>query len=240
MDLKIVGELKKVLEPKTSVHAMWIAGSIAEGYNDALSDVDIWLDIDDGEDQSVFDSTEKFLQTKGELDVNFGEGPTPPFSHQIYHLANMDPLHFIEVTLHSHSHKFGLFDSLRKVKILFDKDSSTKFEPFDKLSYDKMLKDRKKFLLEKIELGELSVKKELLRKQFLDAMHNYQFWLVEPIIELARIKYAPLKVTYGLKHGSRDLPEDTVKEIESLYIIKSLDNLSNKVQEVKAMIKKYN
>lgn len=239
MDYKIVDELKDILEPNKSIHAMWIAGSVAEGYADDLSDIDIWLDIDDDTDESVFDSIEKFLKTKGELDVNFGESATPPFSHQVYHLAYMGPLHFIEVTLHSHSHQFGLFDSLRKIKVLFDKDETTKFKPFDKPSYDKILQERKEFLLEKIELGELSVKKELIRKQFPDAMHNYQFWLVEPVIELARIKYAPLKVSYGLKHGSRDLPKDTVAEIESLYIIKSLDDLRNKIQEVKAMVRKY-
>jgi predicted nucleotidyltransferase len=239
MDLQIVDELKKLFEHEPTIHAMWIAGSVAEGYEDKLSDIDLWLDIDDGQDQEVFNAIEKFLSTKGELDVNFGEGPTPPFSHKIYHLAHMDPLHFIEINLHSHSHHFGQFDRLRKIKVLFDKDDTTKFEPFDEASYNKMLKERRQFLLEKIELGEVSVKKEITRKQFMDAIHNYQFWLVEPIIELARIKHAPLKVTYGLKHGSRDLPKDTVAEIESLYIIASLDDLSNKINAVKAMVKKY-
>lgn len=73
----------------------------------------------------------------------------------------------------------------------------------------------------------------------MEALHNYQFWFVEPVIELARIKHTPLKITYGLKHGTRDLPQDTVKEIESLHIIMSLDDLNNKIEEVKAMVKKY-
>jgi predicted nucleotidyltransferase len=239
MDHKIVEELKEVMEQDARVHAMWIGGSVAEGYDDELSDIDIWIDIDDGYDEAVFESIETFLKSRGVLDVNFSEGITPPFSHRIYHLAHMDSLHFIEATLHSHSHKFGLFDSLRKIKVLFDKDDSTKFEPFDEVSYQNMLEERKQFLIEKIKLGELSVKKELQRKQFPDAMHNYQFWLVEPVIELARIKHAPLKITHGLKHGSRDLPKDTVAEIESLYIISSLDDLNQKIDEVKAMLKKY-
>jgi len=240
MDHTIVEELKKIMEQDEAVHAMWIAGSVAEGYDDELSDIDLWLDIDDGKDKAVFSSIEKFLSTKGELDINFSEGVTPPYSHSVYHLARMNPYHFIEITLHSHSNEIGLFDSLRKIKVLFDKDGTTNFKPFDKTSYDKMLQERKQFLIEKVEFGEQSITKEITRRQFLEALHNYQFWLVEPIIELARIKYAPLKITYGLKHGTRDLPEDTVNEIESLYIIKSLDDLSNKIEEVKAMAKKYN
>ena len=163
----------------------------------------------------------------------------PPFSHKVYHLAQMDPLHFIEITLHSHSHKFGLFDSLRKIKVLFDKDNAIKFEPFNEGSHNKMLAERKVFLIEKIGLGELSVKKEIKRHQFPDAMHNYLFWLVEPIIELARIKYSPLKITYNLKHASRDLPKDTVDEIEHLYTVASLEDLNDKIESVKSMLKKY-
>jgi predicted nucleotidyltransferase len=228
------------MEQNETVHAMWITGSVAEGYDDELSDIDLWLDIDDGKDKSVFDSIEEFLKSKGEMDINFSEGVTPPYSHTVYHLAGMNSYHFIEITLHSHSNEIGLFDSLRKIKVLFDKDGTTNFKPFDKVGYDKMLQERKQFLIEKIEFGEQSVTKEITRRQFLEALHNYQFWLVEPIIELARIKHTPLKITYGLKHGTRDLPDDTVKEIESLYIIKSLDDLNNKIEEVKFMVKKYN
>lgn len=239
MDLKIVEELKKNLEQNSSIHAMWIAGSVAEGYDDELSDVDVWLDIDDGQDKAVFDSIEEFLCSKGELDVNFGEDTAPPYSHKVYHLAHMDPYHFIEITLHSHSHNYEFIECIRKIKVLFDKDGTIKFKPFDESSYSKMLKDRKRFLAEKIEIGELSVKKEVVRGQFMDALHNYQFWLVEPIIELARIKYAPLKISYGLKHGSRDLPKDTVKEIESLYILASLEDLGNKIEDIKTLVDKY-
>jgi predicted nucleotidyltransferase len=239
MDRKIVEELKKVVEQDETVHAMWIAGSVAEGYDDELSDIDLWLDIDDGQDESVFGSIEKFLRSRGVLDVNFGEDMTPPFSHKVYHLAHMDPYHFIEVTLHSHSHDYEFIEGIRKIKVLFDKDGVTKFKPFNKNSHNKMLQSRKQFLIEKIEIGELSVRKEIARGQFMDAMHNYQFWLVEPTIELARIKYAPLKVSYGLKHGSRDLPKEVVAAIESLYIITSLEDLGNKIKDVKAMAKMY-
>jgi predicted nucleotidyltransferase len=237
--LKIVDELKDLLEQNSYVHAMWVAGPVAEGQNDHLSDVDLWCDVDDGQDEEILARIEEFLASKDTIDVNFGEGVTPPFTHKVYHLAQMNPLHFIEINLHSHSHKFGLFDRLRTIKVLFDKDDTTKFEPVDEVSYDKMLSERKHFLLEKIQLGELSVRKEITRGSFMDAMHNYQFWLLEPIIEIMRIKYAPRKINYGLKHGSRDLPKDIVSKIESLYFLNSLEDLGDKIEEVKALAKQY-
>lgn len=239
MNLQIIDDLKNALEQEPTIYAMWLAGSVAEGYSDELSDVDVYLDIEDGHDKAIFSSIKKFLNTKSKLDIVFSEGVTPPYSHCVYHLAGMSPYHFIEITLHTHSNKIGLFDSLRTIKVLFDKNGTTNFKPFDEPSYDKMLQERKQFLLEKIEFGERLFTKESTRRHFLEALHNYQFWLVEPIIELARIKHTPLKITYGLKHGTRDLPEETVKEIESLCIIKSLEDLDNKSQDIKAMVKKY-
>ena len=154
MDLKIVDELKDLLEQDSTVHAMWIAGSVAEDNADELSDVDLWVDIDDNLDKQVLDKIEGFLKTKGNIDINFSEGLTPPFTHVVYHLAHMNPLHFIEINLHSHSHKFGLFDSLRKIKVLFDKDDTLQFKPFDEAEYNKMLSERKQFLTDKIKFGE--------------------------------------------------------------------------------------
>jgi predicted nucleotidyltransferase len=237
MDHKIVEELKETMEQDASVHAMWIAGSVAEGYDDELSDIDIWLDIDDGQDEAIFSAIETFLQSKDRLDVNFSENRSPPFTHKVYHLAHMCPYHFIEVNLHTHRYEF--IEGIRKVKVLFDKDGTTTFKPLDKVSYDTMLKDRTRFLVEKIGLGEWAVKKEITRGQFMDALHNYQFWLVEPVIELARIKYAPLKISYRLKHGSRDLLKETANEIDSLYLLTPLQDLGNKIDDVKAMVKKY-
>ena len=73
----------------------------------------------------------------------------------------------------------------------------------------------------------------------MDAIHNYEFWLATPIIELVRIKLSPLKTSYGLKHGNRDLPKEAADEIQSLYTIKSLDDLRSKIKKVKAMVIKY-
>ncbi len=239
MDYRIVEDLKALLQKNPTTHAMWIAGSVAEGYADELSDVDLWLDIDDGQDEAIFNIIEEFLLSKGELDVNYGEDMSPPFTHKVYHLTHTNPYHFIEVTLHSHTDDYEFIEGIRNVKVLFDKDGTTKTKPFDKVGHEKMLHERKQTLIRKIEIGEISVRKEIIRKQFMDALHNYQFWLVEPIIELTRIKHAPLKISYGLKHGSRDLPAETVKEIESLYLIKSLEDLENKIEDIKTMVRKY-
>ncbi len=235
MDLSIVDNLKNELEQNDLIRAMWIAGSVAEGFNDELSDIDIWFEIIDGKDEEVFKIIEGILASKGELDVNFGEWISPPFSHKVYHLAHTNPYHFIEVTLHSKSDKYEFVEGIRNVRVIFDKDAITKVTPFDAESHDKMLNERRIVLNEKLKIGRISVEKEIQRGQFLDAMHNYNFWLLETILELARIKYSPLKYTYGLKHGNRDLPKDVAGKIESLCKIKSLDDFKIKIDEIEQL-----
>ncbi len=239
MDLSIVDELKKLIEINTNTHAMWIAGSIAEGYADEYSDVDAWVDIAPGKDREIFDLIERFLESKGELDVKLGKSLEPPFTHRVYHLAGTNPYHFIEFTLHTHSDQYDPTEGSRTLKVLFDKDGTTAVRsPSNEKSNQEVL-ERMQALIDKINVGYISVEKEILRGQFMDAMHNYEFWLIAPVIELARIKHSPRKTSYGLKHGSRDLPKETQDEIQSLYIIKSLEDFRNKIEEVKQLVAKY-
>ena len=79
MDTKIINEFRVFIEQDSRVHAMWIAGSVAEGYNDELSDVDIWLDIEDKKDIEVFATIETFLASKDTLDINFGDNNNAAF-----------------------------------------------------------------------------------------------------------------------------------------------------------------
>lgn len=239
MDLSIVDELKELLEGNQDTHAMWIAGSIAEGFADEFSDVDLWVDIEAGKDKEIFDLIEKFLESKGELDAKLGRSLEPPFTHRVYHLAGTNPYHFIEFTLHTHSDQYDPTEGSRTLKVLFDKDGTTEVRSPANEKSDEEIQDRKQSLIDKIDVGYISVEKEILRGQFMDAMHNYEFWLITPVIELARIKHSPLKTSYGLKHGSRDLPKETQDEIQSLYTIESLEDLANKMEAVKKMVAKY-
>jgi len=239
MDLAIVDELKELLENDPNTHAMWIAGSIAEGFADGLSDVDLWVDVSDGKDQELYSAIESFLETKGELDVKLGRSLEQPYTHRVYHIKDTNPYHFVEFTLHTHSHKHDFSQGNRKIKILFDKDGTIPTDIPEEVIDPKERQARKQSLIDKIEVGYASVEKEIIRGQFMDAMHNYEFWLVTPIIEIVRIKHAPLKTSYGLKHGSHHLPKEAQDEIQSLYTIKSLDDFRNKIDEVKKMVAKY-
>jgi predicted nucleotidyltransferase len=179
MDQKIIDELAKVLKQDAKTHAMWIKGSVAEGFADELSDVDLMIGIDEGCDDEVYSAIESFLRAQDDLAVNFDARQSfSKHSHKVYRLAQSNPYHFIEVTLLPHSGQVVFTEGVDKVKTLFDKDGSIKFKPLDNQKLQSELLERSRYLKEKIKIGELFVKKEITRRQYMDAMHNYQFWLV--------------------------------------------------------------
>ena len=239
IDLTLVYQLKDALENSPKTHAMWLGGSIAAGFDDELSDADLFVDIDDGTEQEIFELVESFLEKNGKIDQKLGTRITPPYTHRTYHMKGMSPYDFIEVTLHVHSNTHDFNHASTKIKVLFDKDGTTDHEPRDELKYAEELEQIRQSLLVKLQIGETSVEKEIVRGNFMDAMHNYEFWLIEPVIKLARIKLVPDKAFNGLKHGNRDLPKETIDEVQSLYTIKSLEDIGNKIEEIRAMAKKY-
>jgi predicted nucleotidyltransferase len=231
-------ELQDLLQKEDSVYAMWLEGSLAEGYDDEYSDIDMWLDVDDDKARAIYGLIEDFLESKGPLDMNFdGRNWHPKIDHKTYHIAGRSPYEILEVNIQYHSRDFKFVDGVNIIKVLFDKAQVTKKIPLDKTKFREELEDRKQFLLEKIKIGQPFLEKQILRNTFLEALLYYNFWFLEPVVELARIKYSPTKISFGLKHISRDLPQELVQRIEDVYKVQSLEEIKSKVENVKLLAK---
>ncbi len=46
--LEIIDRVSPEIEKNNYVHAMWLEGSYATGKNNEQSDIDVWMDVDDG------------------------------------------------------------------------------------------------------------------------------------------------------------------------------------------------
>jgi len=239
MDLAIIQEFKALLEPLAHVHAMWIAGSVADGYEDEFSDIDLFLEIDDKTHAKTYKIIEDFLESKGSLDVKLGHSLQEPFTHRVYHIEGTNPYHFVEFTLHSRSDEYNPYAGNRHAVKVFDKVGFLDQEKSDTTVSKDELQTRKESLLDKIEVGYISVEKEVIRGNFTDALHNFEFWLRTPMIEIIRIKHTPQKTGFDLKHGSRDLPKDALDDIEKLCQIGSIETFRDKISLVKDLLKKY-
>lgn len=67
---KIIEHLQKHLSERTDVHAFWIEGSVAQGYADEYSDIDLWLSVDDSKIFTIYDDVELILADIAPIDFH--------------------------------------------------------------------------------------------------------------------------------------------------------------------------
>lgn len=235
---QIIVLLDQSLQKEDAVYAFWLEGADASGLVDEYSDIDIWLDVQDGQEEAIFYKVEKILQENfGKFDFEYEqEQPHPQIRHKIYHIKNSKPWLLLDFCIQSHSREFLFTKNLpgEEVKVIFDKAEVVKFQDLDESIFFQEQKQRIVHL-KHIFAQDSRVIKMIERGSFVDAFHFYYKFILLPLSELLRIKYAPKKQLF-LKYISKDLPIDVAQELEQLYQITSLQDLSCKVQRAKKLL----
>jgi hypothetical protein len=73
------------------------------------------------------------------------------------------------------------------------------------------------------------VTKYVRRGKFLEAIGYYHKYVLDPLIEVLRVRYTPLNFEYGVVHISDHLPRELVLELEDLFKITSVEEVAEKV-----------
>lgn len=232
--------LETNLKNNSHVFAFWLEGADASGTIDEYSDLDIWLDVQDGQEDAVFQTIEKILTKLSPLDFNYEqEQPHPLIRHKIFHLKNSSDFLLLDVCIQSHSRNFIFTQGLpgEEVKIIFDKQNVIQFQNFDEAAWQQQLSSRIHHLKNNF-AQQSRVIKMIKRKSFIDAFNFYLKYVVQPLSELLRIKYAPRKQIF-LKYLSQDLPHDIAEQLKDLYQVSSLEELELKVKKANTLFKQY-
>ncbi|HVX58114.1 MAG TPA: nucleotidyltransferase domain-containing protein [Candidatus Saccharimonadales bacterium] len=128
--LEVVETLATEIKNNEHVHAMWLEGSYATGKFDEHSDIDVWLDVDDGSFDEVFKFFKQELSKLGRIDEETFGGiysENPKLAKRSYHLASFPKEQVIELDLQEHSRKFVFSRKHHVLKIFFDKDETIKW-----------------------------------------------------------------------------------------------------------------
>src|SRR6266571_6115889 len=119
----IVLHLQRGLEREPAVLAMWLEGSFATGQVDALSDIDLVVDVEDGSQDLVFHRAETLLAELGPLATRLELDIDHQFlRHRLYRLEGTSEFWTIDFVVQAHSRQF-VFDreDARFVRVLFDR-----------------------------------------------------------------------------------------------------------------------
>lgn len=231
---QIIDALDNELKNNSFVFAFWLEGADALNTVDEFSDIDVWLDVQDGHEGMVIEQVQSVLSQIAPLDFEHEvEHPHPKIRQKFFHLKDTSEFLIIDVCVQSHSREFWFTNESKdeEVKIIFDKKNVIEFRNLDKTEFQSHQKKRTNELKKTFLFFEAWVKKGVNRNNFLEALSYYHSFILEPLVELLRIRYEPTKREFGLKHIERDLPKAVLKTLEDLYKINSTSEISTKSQK---------
>lgn len=213
------------------VFAFWLEGADASGLLDEYSDMDIWFDVQNSHEDEVFQQTEEVLKSLAPLDFVYeAERPHPQIRYKIFHLRDTPDFLFLDINIQSHSRKFEFIKGLKgeEARIIFDKNGTVKFRDLDVAEREKTHKNRIHHL-KNIFAQQARIIKMIKRSQFIDAFNFYYKFVLLPLGELLRIRFAPQN-QFFLKYISKDLPQEIAKKYEALYKVNSFGGMLKKIK----------
>jgi hypothetical protein len=229
---EILAALEAGLRADPSVHAMWLEGSLANGTADELSDIDLWLDVDDDRLGDALAGCETILSRLGPIDRSYERPhPHPLIRQRFFHLAGTPETLTVDVCVQAHSRVFWFSHEWVEEHplVIFDRDGTVRFQHADAEAHAAELRARVGQLRGDFSLFRSWMTKALGRGDFLEAMGYYQARLMPTLVELLRIRFAPTRHDYYLKRAHRDLPPDLAGRLADLYRLTSVEDIAARV-----------
>lgn len=229
---EIIGALQEALEVLPYTHAMWEAGAAAFGRVDVWSDIDLMIDIEDGEAEEVFQVIEEVVRSLSPIDLEY-EVPQPSWhghAQKFYRLENASPFLMLDIAVinHSNPNKFLESELHGNVRVLFDKSGVTKTAGFDHEDLGKRMRNRLEASKIRFEMFRFLPLKELNRGNAIEALAFYHAFVLRPLVEALRIRDGSPRFEFYTRYVHYDLPAEDVTRLEELYFVRSPKELAEK------------
>lgn len=234
----IIDILKNRFINVEQVYAYWLEGADSLNAVDEYSDIDVWMDVEDGFEDIVFKTAEEEFAKLGKLDFKFRVNHSHPKIRQnYYHIEGTSEYLIIDFCIQCHSRdrdevKYVEGDILEFPKIIFDKaDVITIHKPDEKIDVG-LIKNRIDEIKGKY-MQHSRVIKYVERGNYPEAFIYYIKYVADPLVELLRLKYTPKYYYLPMIHISSHIPKEDVNILESYYKISSLEDIRNNTIKAK-------
>lgn len=216
-----VENITQFLKSESRVGAAWLEGSYARGENDEYSDIDFWVDCEDGFEENLLVGVTDFLSKKSNAEVRsvhnyFQDHP------QILQYYIFVGEQIIDLCIQSRSRSEDLyFDKNEEVKVLFDKLGLLKFsnEVHSEFYDDSALDEQINWIWAKSQV----VIKKASRGNFFVALDGYHR-LLENVIEYYLCKNRSKK-SYLVYKDLKHLNLDRQVWLKSLYEVTNCEQI---------------
>jgi len=229
---RLVTAIRAAVEPLDHVHALFEAGSAAFGRADALSDIDLTMDVDEGREDETFAAVEAALAALAPIELRWII-PTPAWhgmAQRFYRLEGAPPHLMVDLTLRPAGQPeiFAERELHGEPVVYFDKRGMVRSTGSDPAKVQADVAARLATLRVQIPLLEHLVAKELVRGHPTDAMGYYLGLVLRPLVELLRIRHCPARHAFGLRYLDHDLPAEDVARLTPLLFVRDAEDLAVK------------
>ena len=238
----IVHALTKSLRPLPHVHAFWEAGAAAFHRIDAWSDIDLYIVVDDTTIRETFETVERALKRLSPIQ-RIHEVPWPPasgISQKFYRLKRTNEFLLVDLAVLTLSapDKFLNREIHGEAVFLFNKGGKVQIPPLDTERFVRGLLERRRRLIERMELFGPFVPKEIERGNRLEALDFYRALVLPSLVEALRMRYGPHHYDFRMRYVYRELPRVVVKRLERLAFVTDTKDLAAKYREARTWFDK--
>lgn len=229
---QLIQALRGALEPLPAVLAMWEGGAAAFGRVDEWSDADVQLVVEDGHVDEAVAAAEGALEALGGIKTRLVL-PAPTWHGHwqgFYRTHGASPFLMLDLVVmeRSHPNKF-LEPEIHGDKVIhFDKDDVLAAPPFDHAAWEERLRQRAEAIRGSFDLFQALTLKEIPRGNHIEALSFYQNFTLRPLVELLRLRHAPLHHHFHTRYLYYDLPPEIVERLHPLFFVASPDELPQK------------
>ena len=233
---EIINRLIKELEPVGYINAMWEGGSEAFDRTDEWSDIDLGVDVNDENVEDAFVKIEEVLNKISPVKIKY-RLPDPTWHgnpQSFYLLEDTSPFRLIDLSVipRSNDSKFTEKEIHGGLKFYLDKNGTETKAKFDSNDIDKGIERRRRYIETTFEMFKILPLKEINRKNYIEAFAFYNSYVLRPLVDLLRMKYALREhYNFATRYVYYELPADVVKKLERLYFCKDGDALRNNYDE---------
>lgn len=229
--LRLREAIAKKLEPLAECLALAEGGSAAFGRADDLSDLDLEAIVEDGATVAVAARIGEAIESVAKIERAF-ELPQPTWhgAWQTFYQIQDHPLTLIDLCIIEKSQQWTLTEVERHGEpiVLFDKAGAIRQTHVDLGAINDQIKAKIAKLEPMVNMFHGFVDKEIERGRLIDAMHFYIRMILNPTVDVLRMKHDPTRHDFSGRYLYFDLPAETAKELESLFLVKDADDLRTK------------
>ncbi len=228
----ICKELNDFLFKQSEVLAVWEGGSVATGFADKYSDLDLVIVVNDEYVEETFRSLDEFIDKTYQIIRKF-RVPEPTwhgFSQTFYQAKDVPDLFYFDISVMKKSLEDKFLENSRHgyAKIWFEKEKFVK----EVQSIDSEVEQRVKKFFNIATATDfitiLEIKKGIKRALFSEVFPLYFTFIVRHLGILLNIIHRPHKVDFNLRYIYRDYPKADYKLLESALQVNNISELDSK------------